>query len=140
MYLYMKYILHSTALLIFSRSCNQTHTFENGKEFYDKVKIALPQLFTSTVMCAGIHILKHMSHTRQPSCFAGDDFNGFGSCEGDSGGALTRFNSGKDRFEQIGIVQGGVGSCGDRKMPGIYIRLKDQDILSFIQSTIGSKT
>ena len=71
--------------------------------------------------------------------FPGDDFNGFGSCEGDSGGALTRFNANKDSFEQIGIVQGGVGSCGDRKMPGIYIRLKDGEIWSFIQEKIGKK-
>ena len=38
---------------IFLRSCNATHTFQKGNEFYGKVKIVLPKLFTPSVMCVG---------------------------------------------------------------------------------------
>lgn len=33
---------------------------------------------------------------------------------------------------QIGIVSGGISSCGDRDIPGIYTRVGAADVLSFI--------
>ena len=33
---------------------------------------------------------------------------------------------------QIGIVQGGAGQCGNERFPGVYARLDDYDVLSFI--------
>ena len=69
----------------------------------------------------------------------GDDFDGFGSCDGDSGGpvAVLEDSDLPHRFMQVGLVQGGVGACGDRDMPGIYVRLKDPEILNFIYETLG---
>ena len=59
-----------------------------------------------------------------------------GPCEGDSGGPLMYkdFESGK--FIQIASVSSGVGECGDDEYPGIYVRLTDPSVLSFILSTI----
>ena len=62
----------------------------------------------------------------------GDDFDGFGSCKGDSGGPVIRFNSEREHFEQIAVVQGGIGACGDRDIPGIYARLRDPGVFAFI--------
>ncbi len=37
------------------------------------------------------------------------------------------------RFVQQGIVQGGVGRCGSRDFPSIYVRIRDPDVFTFIQ-------
>ena len=59
-----------------------------------------------------------------------------GPCEGDSGGPLMYkdFDSGK--YIQIATVSSGVRECGDDEYPGIYVRLTDPSVLSFIMSTI----
>ena len=33
---------------------------------------------------------------------------------------------------QVGVVHGAVGDCGDRVFPGIFVRIEDRDVLSFI--------
>ncbi len=43
------------------------------------------------------------------------------------------------RFVQQGIVQGGVGICGSRDFPSIYVRIKDPDVLRFIHDSILGK-
>lgn len=68
----------------------------------------------------------------------GYELGNFGSCSGDSGGPIVRLLTSPPniRYIQVGIVQGGVGDCGDSQYPGIYIRLDDPDILAFIQSVV----
>ena len=62
---------------------------------------------------------------------------GSGSCTGDSGGPLVFNNrlSNPPHYVQVGIVQGGAGDCGNSKFPGLYARLDDHDVLSFIKKT-----
>ena len=67
---------------------------------------------------------------------------GTGSCSGDSGGPLV-FNdklSKPSHYVQVGIVQGSAGECGNERFPGIYVRLDDYDVLSFIYKTAFGKT
>ena len=63
---------------------------------------------------------------------------GFGSCPGDSGGPLMRFDVASDppRYVQVGVVHGAVRRCGDRRFPGIYARLEDPDVMAFIRREI----
>ena len=39
-----------------------------------------------------------------------------------------------EKYIQVGIVQGSIGQCGDRNIPGIYVRLDDPEILQFLNS------
>ncbi len=39
-------------------------------------------------------------------------------------------------FVQIGIVQGGVGKCGSRDFPSIYVRLEQEDVYDFINEAM----
>jgi secreted trypsin-like serine protease len=55
---------------IFSRVCNLTHTAIPGTTAAHKIKHSLPQLFQSSILCAG------------PTVGLS------GSCQGDSGGPL----------------------------------------------------
>ena len=59
---------------------------------------------------------------------------GDGSCLGDSGGPLVSFITGKGEafYEQVAIVSGGFGSCGNNQFPGIYVRLEDYKVLRWI--------
>ena len=62
---------------------------------------------------------------------------GSGSCSGDSGGPLV-FNdriAKPPRYVQVGVVQGGAGECGNERFPGLYARLDNFDVLSFIRKT-----
>ncbi len=43
------------------------------------------------------------------------------------------------RYVQQGIVQGGVGNCGSKDFPSIYVRIKDPEVFNFIQNAIGGK-
>ncbi len=43
------------------------------------------------------------------------------------------------RYVQQGIVQGGVGNCGSKDFPSIYVRIKDPEVFNFIQKAIGGK-
>ena len=86
------------------------------------VQKILPSLFQDDLLCAGV--------------FEGNQ----GSCKGDSGGPIMTKNLSSKKWIQIGIVQGGVGECGDKDYPGIYIRLNHPLVLNFITSTVESKT
>lgn len=76
--------------------------------------------------------------------YPGYELGGYGSCKGDSGGPIVFFQpgekSGRDRFVQVGTVQGGIGKCGDASFPAIYVRLEDKEVLEFIKSSLDSKT
>ena len=71
--------------------------------------------------------------------YIGYEIGGYGSCKGDSGGPIAYFstehNSGQYRFIQLGIVQGGIGTCGDPTLPAIYVRLEDKEVLQFIKKS-----
>ena len=41
------------------------------------------------------------------------------------------------RYILTGIVQGGIGKCGDQNFPAIFIRIDDREILDFIFESIG---
>ena len=57
---------------------------------------------------------------------------GSGSCEGDSGGPLNW--EGEDGgWVLIGVVQGGLGACGSRYYPSIFVRVANPNILAFIK-------
>ena len=64
---------------------------------------------------------------------------GTGSCDGDSGGPIVQFvtDDTDPHYVQLGIVQGGIGRCGSRSFPGIYVRIGNDDILRFIVGTAG---
>ena len=71
--------------------------------------------------------------------YSGDDLDGFGSCYGDSGGPVFKLDRGKSttpHFVQLGLVQGGVGACGDWRVPGVYVRIGDPEILGFIETEL----
>ena len=40
------------------------------------------------------------------------------------------------KFTQVATVHGGVGKCGDTSLPGIYVRLDDQEIFQFIKLAV----
>jgi hypothetical protein len=42
------------------------------------------------------------------------------------------------RWVQIATVQGAIRNCGDVDYPGLFIRLDDPSIFSFIRSTINA--
>ncbi len=75
----------------------------------------LPELFQPTLLCAGYESADQ------------------GSCEGDSGGPLMVFNTKLSQYFQVGLVSGGVSSCGDRDIPGYYTRLDHPEIADFVQ-------
>ena len=59
-----------------------------------------------------------------------------GACEGDSGGPLLYKDVIARKYIQIATVEGGVGDCGDRAYPGIFVRLNHPSILEFVSSTM----
>ena len=42
-----------------------------------------------------------------------------------------------DQWIQVAIVHGKIGECEDPDYPGMYVRIDDPTILSFISSVIG---
>ena len=75
----------------------------------------MPQLFQPNLLCAGYESSQH------------------GSCQGDSGGPLMVYNTNTSQYFQLGMVSGGVSSCGDKEIPGYYTRLDFPEIAHFIQ-------
>ncbi len=43
------------------------------------------------------------------------------------------------RFVQQGIVQGGVGTCGSKDFPSIYVRIRNPEVFDFIQNSLDGK-
>ena len=82
-----------------------------------KIKESIPQLFQDHLMCAGVDVGKQ------------------GACKGDSGGPLM-YRDEEGKFIQIATVEGGVGECGDKDYPGIFVRLDHPSIWEFISSTM----
>jgi len=74
----------------------------------------LPDLFQPHLLCAG-----YFASSR-------------GSCQGDSGGPLMAYNASLGQFLQIGMVTGGVSSCGDTDIPDYYVRLDHPEIAGFL--------
>ena len=62
---------------------------------------------------------------------------GVGSCGGDSGGPLMKFNDFGQYFEQIALTKG-YGNCGI--YPGMYTRIGDPTNFRWMQSVIFGKT
>ncbi len=73
----------------------------------------------------------------------GYEFGGSGSCKGDSGGPLMRYTydngPASAKFVQQGIVQGGVGTCGSKDFPSIYVRIRDPEVFEFIQISLAGR-
>ena len=112
-------ILKEIPLKIFSQSfCNQTHSNYQSPRTHNNVQRSIPMLFQPDLLCAGYE--------------AGE----YGSCHGDSGGPIVQ--NVNEKYVQIGLVQGGVGVCGDPTFPAIYIRLEESYTLQFIQSVLAT--
>ena len=84
------------------------------------IKKAIPQLFQDHIMCAGVYVGNQ------------------GACQGDSGGPLM-FKDDDGKFIQIATVEGGVGECGDKDYPGIFVRLDHPSVWNFIAATISDE-
>lgn len=84
----------------------------------DTIQRQLPDLFPNHLLCAG------------------DVIGTQGSCHGDSGGPLLYHDWETDSWVQFALVQGGIRDCGDKDFPGIYVRLEDPEIFSFIHSIL----
>ena len=58
-----------------------------------------------------------------------------GSCKGDSGGPLMIYDWKTRRWTLVASVEGQIGECGNRDYPGIYVRISQKEVLSFIQGS-----
>jgi trypsin len=74
-----------------------------------------------------------VAQTSMMLCAGGDGQHD--ACVGDSGGPLL-VPGGAVGWTQIGVVSWGAG-CAVRGVPGVYTRLSDQQINSFVKGTIG---
>ena len=72
---------------------------------------------------------------------AGDEAGSAGSCPGDSGGPLMKFDYEASCYKLVGILHGSKDACdeGDNILdePGLYTRLEDPDIFNFLQKASG---
>ena len=98
--------------------CNKTH-FPRGIYESDLRKF-VPDLFPSHLACAGIEFGRH------------------GACKGDSGGPLQFYNTTVHRYYQVAVVHGAFLGCGNPQYPGVYVRLEDPAIISFIKTALES--
>lgn len=71
------------------------------------------------------------------SC-SGHANGGYGSCKGDSGSPLVKFEYGDPypRYVQLGVIVGGVGACGNRDYPSTYTRIEDFEVMNFINAVL----
>ena len=71
-------------------------------------------------------------------CASNTQVNLKSSCVGNSGSPLTKGKWSKKRGQEIftlmGSVVGSVEKCGSNEFPTVYIRLRDCNILSFVNS------
>jgi len=104
--------------ILFCSFCNQTHSKQTTEKIHGKITEKIPQLFQNHILCAGATIGSQ------------------GSCKGDSGGPLMYHDSLTDQWIQIATVQGAIRDCGDLEYPGLYIRIDNPDIFSFIKSVL----
>ena len=112
-------LLQRVSLTLFSNEhCNETH-IPRG-DLYSKIKNFVPNLFPSHLACAGLEDGRH------------------GACKGDSGGPLQIRNTTTHRYYQVAIVHGAL-ECGNPSFPGVYVRLENPEILSFIRSAMESE-
>lgn len=89
-------------------------------------KVTVPLIATST--CNGASAYGG-DITARMIC-AGSMSGGIDSCQGDSGGPLTRGSS------LVGVVSWGIG-CAQRNKPGVYARVSNSSINSFIRARAG---
>ncbi len=68
---------------------------------------------------------------------AGFVAGGKDSCSGDSGGPLFGYLPGGRTGVQNGIVSWGVGNCADPNLYGVYTRISNPEIRSFIRQNSG---
>ena len=143
--------LQSTRLSIDPQmACNNSYNLPSAHPKGLEIELVLPNLIQSNLLCAGSSV-RTTTYWRNYIliCISRQKINpnlfilqyGSGSCSGDSGGPLV-FNdklSTPFRYRQIGIVQGGAGPCGNDIFPGIYARLDDYDVLSFVYKTAFGK-
>ena len=71
---------------------------------------------------------------------AGDEAGKAGSCPGDSGGPLMKFDYDSNCYKLVGVLHGSKDACdeGDNVLdePGLYTRLEDPQIFSFLQKAL----
>jgi len=104
---------------LFCRFCERTLSSDKIRE---KVAEKLPQLIQNHILCAGNVSFYYVGSQ--------------GSCKGNAGGPLMYKDSITDQWIQIATVHGAIRDCGDLEYPGLYIRLDDPNILSFIRSVL----
>ena len=71
---------------------------------------------------------------------AGDEAGSAGSCPGDSGGPLMKFDYEASCYKLVGTLHGSKDKCDEEDNvldePGLYTRLEDPDIFSFLQKAL----
>ena len=97
--------------------CNEHYQLftKNNK---DSIKRLLPNDLQNNLLCATSTV------------------NNQGSCKGDSGGPLMIFNWKTRRWILVASVEGQIGECGNHDYPGIYVRISQKDVFSFIQELL----
>eukprot|EP00094_Tigriopus_californicus_P001439 TCALIF_01394-PA protein Name:"Similar to Ank3 Ankyrin-3 (Mus musculus)" AED:0.04 eAED:0.04 QI:152/0.83/1/1/0.83/0.85/7/104/778 len=102
---------------------------ESPVEFNDFIQpICLPRLSNEDID----------SHKDELVDIIGHSNGGYGSCKGDSGSPLVKFESGEPypRYVQLGVIVGGVGQCGNRDFPSTYTRVEDFEVMNFINAVL----
>ena len=61
-----------------------------------------------------------------------------GPCKGDNGGPIMIQDLVSQKWTQVGIVEGGVGECGNPDFQAIYTRLNHPAVLNFVNSVVNN--